>query len=148
MTQLHALRSWYSAERQGFITLENDVLGIVSQVRDLYGDKITIEMDERSGIFTFVEHADGTDRLIFQTTELDGRALDRLVLADSQSKGYQDPYDAAERVQDEAQVHQDDQYKEYINQSGEELLFHLQREGRAPFLTKQVFVPKDLDADK
>lgn len=148
MTQLHALKSWYSPERSGFMTLEDDVLGIVSQVRQLYDGKVTVELDDHNGKFHFVEHTDGTDRLIFTVDELDQRALDRLVTADSQSRGYEDPYLAAERAQDEAQAHQDDEYKEHINQAGEELLFHLQREGRAPFLTKQVFVPKDLDADE
>jgi hypothetical protein len=129
------------------MTLEDDVLGIVSRVRQLYDGKVTVELDDHNGKFHFVEHADGTDRLIFTVDELDQRALDRLVAADSQSRGYEDPYLAAERAQDEAQARQDDGFKEEVAMAGEELLFHLQREGRAPFLTKQVFVPKDLDAD-
>ena len=146
MPTLKAIKTWYSAERQGFMTLADDVLGIVSQVRELYGERVSIELDERTGVFTFVEHGeDGTDRLIFQTDELDQRALDRLVLADSHNRYHEDPYDAAEREQDELQTRQDDAYREYINQAGEELIFHLQREGRAPFLTKQVFIPRDVD---
>jgi hypothetical protein len=100
MPTLRAVKSWYSAERGGFITLQDDVLGIVSQIRRLYGDKITVELDDERGVFHFVGHENGEDYLVFTVSELDQRALDRLLQADSQQRGFRDSYDEVERAQD------------------------------------------------
>src|SRR5215467_5313259 len=116
--ELRALHTWYT-QRHGWVTLDDDVLSIVRQVRDLYGDRITIEFNHHTGDYVFVEHCeDHTDRLIFTTAELDGRALDRLLKADSQSRVYQDPYDAAEHAQDDAQNMIDEYYRGYIGEAG------------------------------
>lgn len=141
--ELHAMKSWYTA-RDGWVTLTDDVLSIVRQVRDLYGEKITIEMDPNTGNYVFVEHGeDGTDRLIFTTTELDGRCIERLMRSDSQGRSYEDPYYAQERAQDDAQRAIDDQYREYIGEAGEHLVSALKREGKAPRLplSKSMYIP-------
>jgi len=142
MTQLLALKSWYDM-RQGMITLEDDVLSIVRQVRELYGTRVTVELDEQQGCYHFVEHCeDHTDRLIFSTEELDARALDRLVKGDSQVRGYEDPYDAAEREQDAHQNQIDEQYRERIRVHGEALAHALKRDGVMPRLPLSVAIPK------
>lgn len=147
--RLRAIKTFYSG-RDGLVTLEDDVLSIVSQVKQDYGDKITVEVDPDTGQFLFIEHCeDHTDRLIFSTDELDGRALDRLRRADAQYRGHEDPYAAAEREQDEAQRRIDQAHTERILETGEELLFALKKDGRAPRMPTQVFIPagvRSLDA--
>src|SRR5262245_56363729 len=98
--RLHAIRSFYT-RRHGLGTLDDDVLSIVRQVQERYGSEVTVEIDPETGEYLFIEHCgDGTDRLIFATTSLDPLALDRLLRADSQLRGYEDPYNAAECEQD------------------------------------------------
>ena len=141
--ELRALKSWYTA-RDGWVTLEDDVLSIVSQVRQLYGDRITIEVDPHNGNYVFVEHCeDYTDRLIFITQELDGRCIERLMRADIQARGVEDPYDAAERAQDEAQQAIDNKYRGYISEAGEHLIHALKRDGMAPRLplVQSMYIP-------
>ncbi len=146
-THLRAIRSFYSAERGALVTLDDDVLSIVSQVRDLYGNAVSVQLDPDTGWYHFIAHEeDGTERLIFSVEELDPRALERLKQADAHSRGFQDSFDAAEREQDEAQARIDRAYAEKVSEAGEELIFHLQRDGRAPFLSKQVFIPRGVDA--
>jgi len=141
--RLHAIPSWYT--EGGLVTLEDDVLSIVSQVREIYGDRIYIEMDPRHGTYHFVENcADGAQRLIFSTAVLDPRALDRLRRADSHWHGYEDPYDAAERAQDEAHALADAKFGEMIQEVGEEMAFALRREGRAPRFPLPVAIPKEV----
>jgi hypothetical protein len=117
MPTLRAVKSWYSAERGGFITLQDDVLGIVSQIRRLYGDKITVELDDERGVFHFVGHENGEDYLVFTVSEL---VLDR----------------AKEQAM-----------RESIGAMGEELLFHIQKEGNAPHLSKPIYLPRGLVED-
>ena len=148
--RLHAVKSFYD-NRMGLVTLEDDVLSIVSQVRERYGDRISVQLDPDTGAYHFVEHCeDSTDRLIFSTVELDGRCLDRLARADSQVAsmwGVEDPYDAAEREQDEAQKLIDQELREGIREHGEELIFALQKGGKAPRLPTKVYIPRGIDAD-
>jgi hypothetical protein len=146
-TKLYAMKSYYSSEHGALITLEDDVLSIVSQVRDLYGDKVSIQLDPDNGWYHFVEHGDdGTDRLIFSVDCLDPRALDRLRRADSHTRGFKDPYDAAEREQDELQSLMQREQTEQVLEAGEELIFHLKRQGMAPRMPAQIYVPRSLDA--
>jgi hypothetical protein len=141
--ELRALKTWYS-NRDGWVTLEDDVLSIVRQTRDLFGKRITVECNPHNGDYVFVEHCDdGTDRLIFTTRELDGRCIERLLRADSQGRTYQDPYDAAERAQDDQQRAIDEYYRGYIGEAGAHLAHAMKREGMAPSLplTKSMYVP-------
>src|SRR5437868_5142719 len=112
MMELSTLRTFYT-ERHGLVSLDDDVLSIVRQVRELYGSRIIIAIDETSGNYVFSENCeDGTERLVFVTDTLDARALERLQKADSQSRMYEDAYDAAERDQDRAQAEIDERYRE------------------------------------
>jgi len=143
--ELRALRTWYT-QHDGWVTLDDDVLSIVRQVRDLYGNRVSIELNQHNGEYVFVEHCeDQTDRLIFTTTELDGRALDRLLKADSQTRMHEDPYDAAERSQDELQHSIDEYYRGYIGEAGAHLAHAMKREGTMPRLplTKSMHIPKE-----
>ena len=147
MMELRALKTWYSA-RHGWVTLDDDVLSIIRQTRDLFGERVTVEMNPQNGDYVFVEHCeDGTDRLIFTTQELDGRCIERLMQADSQSRMYQDPYDAAEREQDDAQNAIDEYYRGYIGEAGAHLVHAMKRDGLSPRLplTKSMYVPKEED---
>ena len=145
MTQLRAVKAWYDL-RIGMVTLDDDVLSIVRQVRELYGGKVTIELDEHRGCYHFVEHCDDhTDRLIFTTFELDGRALDRLLRSDSTSRAYQDPYDAAERAQDESFADRDVRDSERLHAEGERLAHALRKDGMMPDFPLPVAIPRGLD---
>jgi hypothetical protein len=136
--ELRALRTWYT-QGEGWVTLDDDVLSIVRQVKELYEGRVSIQMEPTTGHYVFVEHCgDGTDRLIFTTDELDGRSLIRLMQADSQSRAYQDPYDAAERAQDDAQNAIDDSYRGYVREAGEHLAHAMKREGVEPRLPLTV----------
>jgi hypothetical protein len=147
--KLYAIRSFYS-RRDGMMTLEDDVLSVVAQVKELYGDRVTIELDPDTGWFHFVEHCeDLTDRLIFSVEELDARAMERLRLADSQSRTYQDPYLAAERAQDALQDELDEAMREKVRAEGERVAHALHKDGVTPRMPTKVFIPagvRSLDA--
>jgi|SRR5215471_4308223 len=143
--ELRAIKVWYDG-RAGLVELDDDVLSIVRQIRERYGNKVSVEVDPQQQVYHFVEHSeDGTDRLIFSTEELDGRALDRLLMSDSQRRMYQDPYDAAERDQDKAHDDYDKRYGEKIKEVGEELAHAIRKDGNAPFLPLPVAIPRGLD---
>ena len=111
------LKACYNHDR-GVIELEDDVLSIVRQVRELYGRRITIELlPENPEPYAFVEHCeDKVDRLIFTCVDLDGRALERLQRSDSHSRQYVDPYEEAERAQDREQELRDEHSKEQLRE--------------------------------
>jgi hypothetical protein len=143
--ELHAIKAWYD-HRVGMVTLEDDVLSIVRQVRELYGQRVTIEMDQDLGVYHFVEHCeDTTDRLIFTTSELDARSLERLLRSDSHGRTYQDPYDAAERAQDESNDQYDARYGEKVKEAGEELAHALRKDGKAPYFPLPVAIPRGIE---
>ena len=143
--ELHAVKAWYD-HRVGMVTLEDDVLSIVRQVRELYGQRVSVMLDEDLGVYHFVEHGeDHTDRLIFSTPELDARSLERLQRSDSHARTYQDPYDAAERAQDAERAAYDARYGEKIKEVGEELAHALRKDGKAPYFPTPVAIPKGID---
>jgi hypothetical protein len=147
--ELRALKTWYTA-REGWVTLEDDVLSIVSRVRELTDGRVTIELNQQTGDYVFVEHCeDHTDRLIFTTQELDGRCLDRLMRADAQARTHEDPYDAQERAQDDAQRARDTEYAGYIGEAGAHLAHALKREGMAPRLpaTVSMYIPARVEKE-
>lgn len=130
MSRLRAIQNYYDPEHGGIITLDDDVLGIVSQVNELYDGRVVVNLDPDSGWFHLTEHCeDGTERLIFSTEELDGRTLTRLQEADSRWRYHEDPYDRTEREQDEAQAEIDAQYHEQLHEQGERLAYALKKEG-------------------
>ena len=146
-TRLHAVKQFYSKGRSGFITLDDDVLSIVRQVRDYAGDRVTIEVDPTTDWFHFVGHENGVDYLIFSTDCLDARALDRLMTSDTQWHGHRDPYDAAEREQDALDRAKDEAARGHIVEAGEMLAYYMKREGKAERLPTVVAIPKDVNAD-
>jgi hypothetical protein len=129
------LKAWYNHDH-GVIELDDDVLSIVRQVRELYERRITIELLPGSPEpYAFVEHCeDGVDRLIFTCVELDPRALERLQRSDSHSRAYVDPYEAQEREHDRLQTIKDEEAKERLAALAEEMAYNLKREGRAESL--------------
>jgi hypothetical protein len=144
--ELYAIKSWYD-NRLGMVTLEDDVLSIVRQVRELYGQRVTIEYDQFQEVYHFVEHCDDhIDKLIFTTPELDGRALDRLIRSDSHARTYEDPYDAAEREQDATFALIDERNSERLKEEGEKLAHALRKDGQMPDLPLPVAIPRGIDA--
>jgi hypothetical protein len=130
MSRLHAIKCYYDSDVGQLVELDDDVLGIVSQVNQLYGGRVAINLDPRTGWYHFTEHCeDQTERLIFSVDVLDGRALERLMKADSQWRGHKDPYDAAEREQDEAQAALDEAYREKLREHGERLAHAIKKDG-------------------
>jgi len=144
--ELHAVKTFYS-EREGLVTLDDDVLSIVRQVRELYGDRVTISLEPTTGQYVFAEHCeDGTERLIFTSEHLDGRDLERLMQADSQSRGHEDQYDRAEREQDEVKRQLEEQQGEAMKEAHERLAHAIKKDGFAasPW-PSSVQVPRGLD---
>lgn len=147
--RLHAIKSFYDNQAGGLVTLEDDVLSIVSQVQEISDGRISINLDPDTGWFHLVEHCeDTTDRLVFSVSELDGRVVERLRKADSRWAGFEDPYDAAEREQDENHALIERAQVDQVLQSGEELLFYIHRDGKAPRLPTQVFMPRGVHANR
>ena len=137
--ELHAVKCFYT-QRDGLVELEDDVLSIVRQVRDLYDNRVKVNWEPTTGHYIFVESSeDGTDRLIFTTPELDGRALDRLIASDSRARGYEDAYDKMERDQDQAQEAIDKDHMQQVADVGEQLHWVFHSGGR-------IFVPRSVDA--
>ena len=146
MGRLHGIKTFYS-NRLGLVTLEDDVLSIVSQVREMYGDRIYILLDDETGSYHFVEHCDDhTERLIFTTDSLDPRALERLQRADSTWRGHGDPYDEAEREQDKMREDADNLLREQMREPLERLVHAMKREGRDERLPLTVTMPLEKDA--
>ena len=140
------MKTFYTA-REGLVTLTDDVLSIVSQVRELYGDKIKICLEPTQGKFIFSEVCgDGTERLIFIADKLDARCIERLLTADSQLRGYEDAYDKAEREQDEAMAARDELQLERIKDAGERLAWAMEEDGRGTHA--QILVTKNVNAYK
>lgn len=140
--ELFAMKTFYDA-REGLVELDDDVLSIVSQVRELYGHKIKICLEPTTGQYVFSENSeDGTERLIFVTDELDGRSLDRLQRADSQLRGYEDPYAAAEREQDEALAAIDRANLDRLGDAGERLAWAFEEDGKGTHAS--ILVPKSV----
>ena len=137
MGKLHALKTYYD-HRHGLVTLEDDVLSIVRQVRELYGDRVYILLDEHSGFYHFVEHDGQTERLIFTTETLDARSLERLQRADSHSRGYVDSYDEVEREQDALHEEQERSLRERIREPLERFVHTLRQDGVEPLLPTPV----------
>jgi hypothetical protein len=136
--ELRAIKSYYD-NRTGLVTLDDDVLSIVSQVREQYGSRVKISWDPLSEHFVFSEMCDDqVERLIFTTLVLDGRALDRLMRSDSQRRGYEDPYDADERLQDKLRDALDDETREKTKEPLERLVHELKRGGMEPRLPLTV----------
>jgi hypothetical protein len=137
------MKAWYNHER-GVIELEDDVLSIVRQVRELYERRITIELlPDTNEPYAFVEHCgDDTDRLVFTCTTLDARALERLQRSDSHSRAYVDPYEAQEREHDRLQAAKDEHSKEQLREVAEEMAYNLKREGAAESLPLTVGLSK------
>jgi hypothetical protein len=80
--EIHAVKTWYD-QRAGIISVEDDVLNIVRQVREI-DPRIHVFFNEQSGEFDLVEHCiDGVQRLIFSTRDLDARVISRLREGDS-----------------------------------------------------------------
>jgi hypothetical protein len=144
--ELHAMKVFYS-DREGLVELEDDVLSIVRQCREKYGDRIKICLEPTTGEYVFSERCeDGTERLIFTTPELDGRALERLIASDSQLRGYEDAYDLLERRQDQAQAEMQGERLEQIAEAGERLAWALGDGKHGPGYKQSISIPKEISA--
>ena len=137
------MKAWYDRER-GIVELEDDVLSIVRHVREIYGDKVSIELlPDQPEPYAFVEHCeDKVDRLIFTCVELDGRALERLLRSDAHSRHYVDPYAQQEADFDREMALKDEHSKEQLREVAEEMAYALKREGKAETLPLTVGLNK------
>lgn len=136
--RLRDLKTFY-ARRMGLVTVDDDVLSIVRQLKEEYGERVTVEMDPNTGAYHFIEHCeDGTDRLIFSTYRLDPTSLDRVRRADSQSRLYQDPYTAAENEQDALDRLHEEAMRERVRETGEMLAHAFKKDGTMPRLPEKV----------
>jgi hypothetical protein len=142
--ELYAMKLFHS-NREGLVELEDDVLSIVAQVREAYGDRVKICLEPTTGQFVFSENgADGTERLIFTAEALDARCLTRLMQADSHGRGYTDAYDLMEREQDELRAQQEEANRARIRDEAERLAHALKRGGAVESLPLTVPISKGL----
>jgi hypothetical protein len=136
--ELRAVRTFYS-DRDGLVTLEDDVLSIVRQVKELYGDTVKISLEPTTGHYVFSEMcADGVERLIFTTPELDPRALDRLREADAQTRGAVDQYDLQEALFDAEAYEREQNHRGALLEHGERVLHGLKKDGVADWAPLRV----------
>jgi hypothetical protein len=144
--ELRAIKSYYDGHL-GLVTLEDDVLSIVRQIRERYGTRIKVSWEPTTGYYVLSEMcSDRNERLIFTTDTLDGRTLTRLMEADSQSPGYVDAYDAAEAEQDRLQEEIDEKQRERLRDPAEALVHALKKDGIEPHLPLTVPIPRGIDA--
>lgn len=144
--ELHAIKAFYD-ERHGLVELEDDVLSIVRQTREHFGNRVKITWEPTTEHYVFIENCeDGTERLIFTTDVLDARSLLRLIASDSHGRGYEDAYDKKEREQDQAQAELDAQNMEGIRDAGERLAWALGDGKHGPGYKQSISVTKDIRA--
>lgn len=125
-----AMKMFYS-NRDGLVEVDDDVLSIVSQIRETYGQKILVHVEPTTGQFVLSEDCDdGTERLIFTTDSLDQRVLERLAKADKTSRGYVDTYAEMERQQDLDQAAIDQKFLEGVREeAGPRIAHALKKDG-------------------
>ena len=144
--ELHAVKMFYD-RREGLVELEDDVLSIVSQVREAFGDKVKICLEPTTGHYVFSENsADGTERLIFTTEVLDGRCLTRLIAADSNARGYKDAYELMEKEQDDYRAARDEEKLDRIREAAEGLAWALGDGKHGPGYHQGIHIKKDIHA--
>jgi hypothetical protein len=144
--ELHAVKAFYDS-REGLVELDDDVLSIVRQVREAYGDRVKVNWEPTTEHYVFVEACtDGTQRLIFTTPTLDARALTRLLDSDSQLRGYIDAYDKLEGEQDRAQQETETRNLDRIREAAEGLAWALGDGKHGPGYKQSISIPKDIDA--
>ena len=142
--EIPAIKAFYS-HREGLVELDDDVLSIVRQIRELYGQRVRVAWEPTTGMFVFSEICeDETERLIFVTQSLDGRALRRLLQADGHRSGYEDAYDRQEREQDEAFAAREEAERERLRDQGERLAHALKKDFIGPY-PLQIAVPRGID---
>jgi len=130
--ELHAIKTWYD-QRMGVVVVQDDVLGIVHQIREI-DPRIHVFYNEQSSQFDLVEHClDGVQRLIFSVPELDARVISRLREGDSwlgETPQYVVPDEddflaKVEADQEKIQADQDEESMEKIRDAGERLAWAL-----------------------
>lgn len=142
--EIPAIKTFYR-RREGLVELEDDVLSIVRQIRERYGDRVKVAVEPTTGQFVFSENCeDGTERLIFVSDTLDPLALERLYQADSQGRGYEDSYDKQEHEQDEEFARKDEAQLDVIRDSGERLAHALKVDGVDSPHPVTIHVPKGI----
>ena len=139
------MKQFYDA-REGLVELEDDVLSVVRQIRELYGHSIRVCHEPTTGEFVLSERCeDGEERLIFTTPVLDARVIDRLLRADKTLRGYVDPYDQQEREYDELLATRDQQALDRLGDAGERLAWAMEEDGKGT--GAQILVTRDIHAD-
>lgn len=128
--EVPSARLFYT-NREGLVEVSDDVQSIVRQVREITNGRIKVHIDEQSGEYFLVEYCeDQTERLVFTTPTLDARVITRLLNADSQTRGHEDPYDVAEREQDKLLREADERTMDGIRDAGERLAWAMEEDGK------------------
>jgi hypothetical protein len=147
--ELHAVKTWYD-QRVGVVSVEDDVLSIVRQVREI-DPRIHIYYNEQTGKYDLVEHClDGVERLIFSVSELDPRVLSRLREGDSWLDGNPDHVvpdeddflTKVEQDQEQLQAGIEAQSLEKVSEAGERLAWALDIAGAS--YGSSISVPKEI----
>lgn len=154
--EIHGVQTWYDSHH-GVVSVEDDVLNVVREVREIAGGRIHVFYNERAQqlgrpCYDLVESClDGTDRLVFSVHQLDQRVVNRLRSAD-QWRGRDDPEHVLPEEADFL-TEMDDQNEEWfagkeadsrqrLYDAGERLAWAMGEDKRG--VQAQILVPKDV----
>lgn len=117
--------SYFDANAHRLITVDDDVLGVKSQIESLWPE-LSVFFDAEAEEWVIVEMCkDNTERLCFTTPALCDGTLDRIRKA-MDNYSYVDEIDAHN---DQLEKEADRRFTEQINEANERLHFALRRDG-------------------
>lgn len=150
--QLREMKSW--VENGRMVTIQDDVQGVVRQVREISGDRVKIFWNQQANEYDLVEMMEGRQSLVFSVKELDARVLTRLREADHWH-GRNDPehvrsdeddfISQIEGLEEQDKADLAEMNREAIHDVGERLAWALEADGRG---TKaSISIPRSLNGD-
>lgn len=151
--ELYAIKSWYDQNR-GVITLEDDVLGVVQEIKRISDGRVRVYYNAQSDAYDLVELClDHTERLVFSTKELDQRVLIRFQEADqwggdTPDRGMQKPEgedfaDEADALNEAMFEARDEASRDKLGDVGERLAWALDIAGVG--VQDSILVKKDIN---
>lgn len=117
------------------VVVDSDVLDIAKQIRAI--GPLDVVWNEYGEYYTIIEHcADGRERLVTTTTELDQRVVDRLMMISHTDYDYKKEMDRMDKEADKAKDHR---FNEEIGEHGEKLRHALRKDLQ---VQSTVYVPR------
>jgi hypothetical protein len=113
---------------RGLVTIEDDVLGVKRQIEERW-PSLEVAFDKDRLVWMIIEHGDTRHSLVFETSTLDGRVIERIEKADQQSPNSIDFLDAMDKVNEEIERDRDRRFSDQIGDFGERFLHALKQDG-------------------